>query len=257
MPECASAASNAPEPAVEATTDDALRGGRIAYRQPAKGYRVGVEAPLLAAFALPPGRRPPRAVVDLGAGAGAVGLCIAMSVPESRVTLVEREPLAAQLARENVAKNGFKMRVCVVEGELGTQGAELERGGFDLVVSNPPWFDEHAGAPSPDPRRRAARQLAPDALESLALTARQLLGRRARLCVTFPASSVARLLDVLAGQGLVAKRMRMLHPRATEPATAAFVEARAARPGGLVVEAPWFLRGPGEAYTDELRALLW
>ncbi|RYE85310.1 MAG: hypothetical protein EOO75_17105 [Myxococcales bacterium] len=133
-------------PDERATTDDALLGGQVRYRQPARGYRVGLEAPLLAAFALPPGRRPPRAIVDLAAGPGAVGLCLGWWRPSARLTLVERDPWHAELARHNVASNALGERSQVIEGDAADCDTRLGRGVADLVVSNPPWFVRGAGA---------------------------------------------------------------------------------------------------------------
>jgi tRNA1(Val) A37 N6-methylase TrmN6 len=245
-----------PPPDEAPRTLDALLRGRIAYAQPARGYRVGLEAPLLAAFALPPGRRPPRRVVDLGAGAGAVGLCIGHHCPSAALTLVERDAFAARCARDNVARQGWQARARVVECDAFLVDAELGRGVADLVVSNPPWFWEGHGAASDDPYRRGARQLTPADLDALLRAARQLLGRGGRLCLTFTARALAELFEALRRQGLVAKRLRLLHPRPREAADVAFVEARAAKPGGLEVEAPWFVRGEGEAYTAEVGAAL-
>jgi tRNA1(Val) A37 N6-methylase TrmN6 len=237
-------------------TVDALLGGRIAYVQPARGYRVGLEAPLLAAFALPPGRRAPRRVADLGAGPGAVGLCVGARCPGAEIALVERDPFAARLARENVTRAGWGARARVLEADAARADGALGRGRFDLVVSNPPWFWEGHGAPAGDPYRRAARSLRPADLEALVGAARQLLGRGGRFCVTFAAPALAELLDALRARGLVAKRLKLLHPRPAEPADVAFVEALAARPGGLDVESPWFVREAGEAYSEEVGAAL-
>jgi tRNA1(Val) A37 N6-methylase TrmN6 len=238
-------------------TDDALLGGQIRYRQPARGYRVGLEAPLLAAFALVRGRRPPTRAIDLGAGPGAVGLCLAHSLPSLRVTLVEPEPSHAALARWNVEVNGFSGRLDVVEQEAAGVDLALGRGAADLIVTNPPWFDEGAGARAAGDAREGARRLDAGELDGFIAAARQLLGYRGRLCVAFPAAGLVPLLQLLAGRGLHPKRLKALHPRIDAPASAVFVEAVAGKPGGLQIEAPWAVRGPGEAYTDELRRLLW
>src|SRR5262245_55763877 len=55
-------------------TQDALFDGALTLFQPARGYRVNIDALLLAAFAAR-GRRARRAI-DLGAGVGAVGLSL-------------------------------------------------------------------------------------------------------------------------------------------------------------------------------------
>lgn len=240
-----------------ACSDDALLGGRVRYRQPLDGYRVGLEAPLLAAFAVVPGRRAPRAIVDLASGPGAVGLCLAVRLPRARVALVERDPLHARLARENVTSNGFDERVRVLERDAEGCDEELGRGACDLVVSNPPWFDRAGGQPmAVGSTREASRGLAAGGFVPFCQSARQLLGRRGRLCMTAPAASLAAVLVDLASAGLVAKRLRWLHPRVDAPANVFFLEALAARPGGLIVEPPWAVRGEGEAYSPVVGALL-
>ncbi|MCS6900018.1 MAG: methyltransferase [Myxococcales bacterium] len=239
-------------------TEDALLGGRLSYRQPARGYRVGLEAPLLAAFALPRGRRPPRVVVDLGAGPGAVALCLAFQLPRARVVLVERDPLHAALARDNLERNGLGDRSQVHERDA--QGSEevLGRGVADLVVSNPPWFDRAGGQLEAQGEvREASRGLDARGFMPFCQSARQLLGRGGRFCMAAPAPALATVLAALEDAGLVAKRLRWLHARREALAQVFFVEALAGKPGGLVVEAPWFVRGTGEEFTPEVRALLW
>src|SRR6056297_2259973 len=69
-------------------TRDALLGGRVWLRQPARGYRAGVDAVFLAA-ACP--ARPGARVLDLGCGVGAAALCLAARVPDLAITGVERD----------------------------------------------------------------------------------------------------------------------------------------------------------------------
>jgi tRNA1Val (adenine37-N6)-methyltransferase len=238
-------------------TEDALLGGSIRYRQPARGYRVGLEAPLLAAFALRPGRRPPGTIADLGAGPGAVGLCLAASLPAAAVTLIEPAPLHARLARENAALNGWAGRVAVVEHGAAGVDAVVGRGAFDLVVTNPPWFEQESGPGADGELRQGSRTLVPGELRAFLAAARQLVGRGGRLCICFPVATMPSLLAELARLGMPPKRLRPLHPRATQPANAVFVEALAGKPGGLVLEPPWFVREAGQEYTAEIRGLLW
>jgi tRNA1Val (adenine37-N6)-methyltransferase len=239
------------------TTHDTLLGGRVRYEQPARGYRVGLEAPLLASFALEgPGRRP-RLVADLGAGPGAIGLCVAASLPGASVVLVEADELHARLAASNIASNGLEARARVVHADVRDAEQQIARGSCDLVVSNPPWFERERGGGAPDPRRDAARALPRAALRTFLVAARNLMGRRARFAITFPATSLPWLFEELSALGLTPKRMRLLHPRRHQPANVVFVEARAAKPGGLEIQPPWFVRGEGEEYEADVRRILW
>src|SRR3954465_4114456 len=91
-----------------APTENALLGGRIRLLQPPRGYRVAVDAVLLAAaIDAAPGDR----VLDLGAGVGAVGLCLAARVPGCAIVGIELQPGLAALAVRNAALNGAESRI--------------------------------------------------------------------------------------------------------------------------------------------------
>lgn len=73
----------------------------------------------------------PTWVVDMGAGSGAGGIVAAQMIPSARVTLVDINPQALELARTN-AKSAA---VCVETVETN----EIPPG-VDLVVANPPYM---------------------------------------------------------------------------------------------------------------------
>ena len=83
--------------------------------------------------------RDPEQVLDLCAGSGCIGIATALRFPAAEVHLVEIDPLAAEVARENVALHGLGDRVHVYEGDLFEP---LPRDlSFSLIVSNPPYVD--------------------------------------------------------------------------------------------------------------------
>ena len=90
-------------------------------------------------------------VCDLGTGSGALLLLLARRAPDLALSAVERDPLAAQTARDNLAQND--LTGTVVAGDL--RDRLLPAGQFDLVVSNPPYFPVNAGGSGGRPVRRA------------------------------------------------------------------------------------------------------
>jgi tRNA1(Val) A37 N6-methylase TrmN6 len=221
-------------------TKDALFDGALTLFQPERGYRVNVDALLLAAFAAR-GRRARRAV-DLGAGVGAVGLALVHLGGASHVAFVEREPMLARLAVRNLKAAGFSGNVVVADLGDGLPGALAQSA--DLVVCNPPYFEAGAGRPRAQPLDRAAR--AGPIEPFVAAAARALDGARARAVFVYPARSLEQLLAAGSRHALVAKRLRLVHARADSQARLALLELRRARPGGLVVEPPlveWAAKG--------------
>ncbi|MEO8531945.1 MAG: methyltransferase, partial [Deltaproteobacteria bacterium] len=83
-------------------TQDDFLGGRLHLRQPAKGYRAGIDAVFLAASLT---AQADDKVLELGAGTGAVMCCVLHRKPDLRLTGVERNATYAALARDNLKAN--------------------------------------------------------------------------------------------------------------------------------------------------------
>jgi tRNA1(Val) A37 N6-methylase TrmN6 len=238
------------EPPDLAVTHDALLDGRVRYTQPARGYRVAVEAPLLAWFAALGATRPFRHAVDLGAGPGAIALMLLVQRWAARATAVEPAALHAELARRNALDNGVGERLQVVDVVAAAVGDGVPAA--DLVITNPPYFETHEGPASPTPVRDGARAFLGAGIGDFISAARRLLGRGGRFVVAFPSVRLTELLARLAAAGLHAKRLRFVHPRPSREAQVVFVEAKPGRAGGLVIEPPLCVRLEGEAYAPEI-----
>jgi tRNA1Val (adenine37-N6)-methyltransferase len=227
--------------AANPSSTDTLFGGRVALAQPARGrgYRVNVDAVLLGAFAAgtllaePRRVRRSRAAFDLGAGVGAVGLTLLHLDAAAHVTMVEVDEALAELARANASANAWGDRIDVVCADVGDARA-LTAGAADLVVCNPPYVEPGRGR-APSPVRARAKS---GSLGVFLDAARRLAGRRARVCVIYPAIEATTLLTELRARGLEPKRLRAVHGRARDPARVVLVECVAGRPGGLVLEPP-------------------
>ena len=102
-------------------TNDAFLDGALSIRQLRSGYRAGLDAVMLAA-AVPGDASRPLRVLDVGAGVGTAGLCVARRLPSAEVVLLEKQHELAALAAENVHHNDLTARVRVVAGALDAPG---------------------------------------------------------------------------------------------------------------------------------------
>lgn len=78
---------------------------------------------------------PNAAVLDLGSGSGLLGILAALLEPSSQVSLVDSDPLAIEVSRQNAALNG----VANVGFYLSDVLQGLPDQTFDLVLVNPPF----------------------------------------------------------------------------------------------------------------------
>ncbi|WP_265500193.1 tRNA1(Val) (adenine(37)-N6)-methyltransferase [Paracoccus beibuensis] len=133
------------------TRIDGFLDGRLRIAQPARGYRSGADAVMLAA-ACP--ARPGQSVLELGCGAGVASLCLGWRVPGLTLTGLERQADYAALAADNATANGIALEVLL--GDLAGPPPALRDSAFDHVMMNPPYF--LAGTAASDRGRAEARQ---------------------------------------------------------------------------------------------------
>jgi FkbM family methyltransferase len=211
-------------------SDDAFLGGALRILQPLQGYRAGLDAVFLgASVTRAAGDR--FTALDVGAGAGTAGLCLAWRCREARVVLLEREPDLVALAEENVARNGLSDRVRVVRADVGgTANAELAALGlaenaFDCVIANPPYHVEGAGTlPQTDLKARAHAMPA-DGLDTWCRFMARMTRAGGEALVIHKADALPELLDGFKDRfGAIC--VQPLHPRAGEHANRVIVFGR-------------------------------
>ena len=192
---------------------------------------------------------PAATAFDLGAGVGAVGLSLLRFGAAKRVVLVEIDEQPAAMARRNLDVNGWADCGEVVRGDV-RDVALSRRGEAALVVCNPPYTAPGRGrVPVAEATARCGD------LGAFVHAARQVAGKRARVCFVYRAQELGAMLESLSSEGLYAKRMRFVHGTPNAPARVVLVEAQAGRPGGLFVMPPLVER-EAHGYTREMESLL-
>lgn len=188
------------------TTLDRFLDGRVAALQPRRGrHRAGTDAVLLAA-SVPVDAH--GTIVDLGAGVGVAGLCVARLRPAVRVVLVDCDTTVTALANDSLAlaENGdLAARVSVVEADILAREAERVAAGLlpgmaSHVIMNPPFHEPGTVRASPDAARAFAHVLSDEGLEGWMRTAASLLAGGGRISVIWPADRLSALLVAMEGR---------------------------------------------------------
>ena len=242
----------------DAPTDDAFLGGALHILQPVSGYRAGLDAVMLAAAVSADGGG--ARVLDVGAGVGTAGLCVARRVASAHVTLLEREPGLVRLARENVARNGIGDRVGVVEGDVGlsaeaAQALGLEPESCTHVIANPPYHDAGGGTPAPDPLKAGAHAMPGDGLERWARFMARMCVPGGAMTMIHKADALSRLLAAFDGR-FGALQILPLQPRERAPAHRIIVQGRKGSRAPLTLLPGFVLHGEDGAFTPEAEAIL-
>jgi tRNA1(Val) A37 N6-methylase TrmN6 len=235
---------------------DAFLGGEIIAYQPRRGYRAGIDAVLLAASVpSPPGRV--RDVLDLGAGVGVVGLCVARRLVHTNVTLLEREPELADLARRNALANRLDDRVRICEADLTApadqSGLQPER--FDHILANPPFFDPDTCRPPRDRLRAASHVMPADGLDTWLRTMARLTRPGGTATMIHRADSLGDLLAAFSRR-FGGVEVRSIHPREATPASRVLVTGRKGSRARVRILPPIVLHDESNAFRPEIARVL-
>jgi tRNA1Val (adenine37-N6)-methyltransferase len=197
-------------------TEDRFLDGSVIVKQPARGFRAGLDAVMLAA-GVP--ARDGDEVLELGAGVGTASLCLASRVRCS-VIGVEIDEGLATLANENATVNGMAGRVSFVTGDALAPPKPL-RLAFDHVFCNPPFHDAH-GRSSPDAGRARAKQDA-GSLKQWFSSGLKCTNPKGTFTIIIRADRLAEVLAALPVTGL---RVLPLWPARGEPASRVIIQCR-------------------------------
>jgi len=236
-------------------TCDRFLGGRLTIRQPAKGYRAGVD-PVLLAASVP--ADPGQSVLELGCGVGVASLALQARVGGLDLIGLEMQPAYADLARRNAAENRLAMQV--ITGDLADMPKQLRARRFDHVIANPPYHQRSGGTAADDAGRETALAGATP-LSAWIDAATRRLAPKGVLSVIQRAERLPDLLAACDGR-LGGIRVLPLAPRQGKAATLVLLRARKGARGAFGLLAPVVLHQgtrherDGESYTAQIRAIL-
>lgn len=238
-------------------TDDAFLGDALHILQPKGGYRAGVDAVLLAATVA---EASAARMLDAGSGVGVVGLCVARRNPHAHVTLLEREPEAARLARLNVARNDLADRVAVIEADVTSRADHLRTLGladesFDIVLANPPFHATGHGTPASHALKETSHAMAADALEAWVRFAVRMTRPGGTFTLIHKADALPAVLAAFA-QRFGAVKVKPIYARPGQPAIRILVRGTKGSRAPLELCAPLVLHADGHGFTPELDAIL-
>jgi len=235
-----------------AETTDRLLGGRVEMRQPGSGFRVSVDAVLLAAaVSLDPGQR----ALDVGCGAGGATLCLASRLADAALLGIDRDAAMTECLHANISANKFEGRVAVETMDVADGIPEHLRGAFDHVFSNPPYMPAHRAD-----SRTVSDAVGAATIESLPFAdwlsfMAGCCRPKGRLTIVHRAD---RLEELLAGFAELAGEIRVLPiwPRADTPAKRVIITARVGVRTPTVLCPGLVLHAPDGTYTPAARDII-
>ena len=218
----------------------------------AEHFKLSTDSVLLSAFVKSTGAKKG---IDLGCASGAISLLLLERLPKLHMTGLEIVPEAAELAKANMAANGFEDRFSIICGDIRRHRELFRSGSFDLVVANPPYFPVERGFLSPDDDRAGARGEALCSLEDICAAAAFLCRSGGSLCIVHKPERLSELFCCMTKHGLEPKRLRMVCHKAQAAPNLVLVEGRRGGRPGLVTEPMLVIRESDGSESDEIKRI--
>lgn len=175
-------------------TEDIFLGGAIKVFQPKTGFRAGTDSVLLAA-ALDAGQT--GQCLEFGCGSGGALLPAAWRLKEAHFTGIDRDEDMLALATRGIARNQYGNRVCVKSCDVAHFPADWA-GYFDLVFSNPPFFQP--GEITPPGEGKSGAYLASVSLQDWIASMLSALRPKGRFVIIHRAAVLDEIMAALFGQ---------------------------------------------------------
>ncbi len=202
-------------------------GIRVQYTD--EHFRLSTDSVVLADFAE---FRPFDAVCDLGCGCGGLTFLLAAKYPNLRLTGVELQASAAEIAKQNAIDNALTERVQILHGDLREHRTLFAPCSFDGVIANPPYYPPKSGAISKTDALADARSERTCTLEDLCRAAAWLLKTGGRFYLVHKPERLTDLMVCLREAGLEPKRLRFVrHCPSSIPSFVLLACRRGGKPG--------------------------
>ncbi|MBE6992701.1 MAG: tRNA1(Val) (adenine(37)-N6)-methyltransferase [Ruminococcaceae bacterium] len=213
-------------------------------------FRLGTDSILLAAFA---SYKKNMRICDLGCGGGALMILAAGRAPTAKIDGLEILPSAVELAQRNITLNQLNDRLTVTPGDIGNVKGILPANGYDLVISNPPYFS--SGPVSSSAEIASARSESSCTLKELCAAASLLLKSGGKVAIVYRCERLAELISELKSVNLEPKRLRFVSYNSKKPPKVFMIEAMLDAKPGLTVEAPLFISDDNGNTSDEVKKI--
>jgi len=144
-------------------------------------------------------------ILDIGTGTGTIALMMAQRCPSAFVEAIDIDQASAEEAISNFEASPWSSRLKGIYASLEEYGSILPETSFDLILSNPPYFEN--SLTNPDERKTDARHTASLSYREIFAFAETRLSAEGRVAFVLPAEVEDALCRAGRSHGLFLSRI--------------------------------------------------
>ncbi len=189
--------------------------------------------------------------LDVGTGTGLIALMLAQRNASLEINTIDIEENAVMQAHENINRSLFAGRIDCFHLSLQDFAEQVAKK-YDLIVSNPPYFEQ--SLKSPHLGRTLARHTDSLPINELIVASAKLLSDKGRLSVIYPYEYKETLLKLSEENQLHISHFTNVHP--TPTAAPKRILAELTKQATSLTETDLVIEKERHVYSDEFTALV-
>ena len=208
--------------------------------------KVGTDGVLLGAWVDP---KKSNTILDIGCGTGVISLMLAQK-SNAKITALEIEENAAQEAKENIQQSPWPTQIMIEHQSFQDYLKNPTQKHFDLIVSNPPFFDANQNKG----KRSLAREKANLPYSTLLHGCSRLLTEEGRLCVIVPSHQKNDFIQLSEENGLFTNEITYVQGHSNAAVKRLLIQL--GKKSTLLKENRLIIEEERNEYTEDYRNLL-
>ena len=180
--------------------------------------KVGTDAVLLGTWASHPH---PQKILDIGTGNGVIALLMAQRFQQANIRAVDIDVDSVEEATSNFIESPWSSRLRAIHQDV-QNFAKLATERFDMIVSNPPFFENDLHAQNE--KLNKAKHSNTLNYKSLFHAADQLLKENGIFALICPYDKKDKVIEIASFNRLFCKRQLCIYPKKTKQANRIIIE---------------------------------
>ncbi len=152
----------------------------------------------------------PQKILDIGTGTGVLALMMAQRFHAAEITAVEIVKEAANEAAENFKNSPWANRLKIVVADF-KDFANLSAEKFDLIISNPPFFENQLR--SPDKQKTLVRHTDKLSYQDLFAFAKKIITSSGKFCLVMPANIFDKISKIAEKNNFFLTKIVKIYPK--------------------------------------------
>ncbi|MFC2113504.1 tRNA1(Val) (adenine(37)-N6)-methyltransferase [Bacteroidota bacterium] len=219
---------------------------QFTIRQDRSAFKVGTDGVLLGAWAETSGVK---TVLDIGTGTGLLALMLAQRT-DAKIFAIEIDRSSYEQAHENIINSPWSKKISLFHSSLQEF---VPHNKFDLIVSNPPFFQD--SLPPDSEILSISKHNVLLSLEDLANSVPRLMVETGRFCLILPVVESLEFERLGQEHGLFLHRTMEVKPSPSHTAKRRLMQFQLSPADRIVTDELNIEKGVRHDYTDDYRTL--